>query len=463
MRIPRVRHALVALALAGAPAAAAAAQATVHGTVYDSLAHAPLAGATVQLVSSSDEHVAAQSTTSDSLGRFAFRDVSAGRYLVGFLHPLLDSLGIDAPVRGFEVVDARDVRIDLAIPSTTQVRRAVCGPSADSSDGLLIGSVRGARDDRAVAHAAVVARWREYSITTHGITGRSDTLAASTTANGWFALCGVPAGGSMVVLASHASDSTDAVEIAIPADGIVRKTLYVGSTRGADSVRITGTVLAGVSGAPIAGAQVRIANGAEARTDERGAWSISAAASGTRSIEVRALGYYPDRATVDVWSEAAPVVVKLSTMKAVLDTVKIIASGRRSSNLAAFERRRRSTGGTFITEQQLARLGGVRASDLFRSLPRVVLRQGFIFLSSTFRDSATHDYLCSPSVWVDDRYMYGEPPGISGIGGVSLFQIDNWVRRDEVAGIEIYSETTVPLQYQLLDKSHCGAIVIWTK
>lgn len=160
-------------------------------------------------------------------------------------------------------------------------------------------------------------------------------------------------------------------------------------------------------------------------------------------------------------------------MRAVLDTVKIMASRFRGRNMAEFESRRRSTGGTFLTEQQLAQLGGTRASDLFRSMARIDASDGSIAMRGGLRNRKTGDFRCSPAVYVDDRYMGGEATDDAGAvgpalavataGAVTLFDIDAWVRRDEIAGIEICSETTVPLQYQHGTTSDCGAIVIWTK
>ena len=43
-------------------------------------------------------------------------------------------------------------------------------------------------------------------------------------------------------------------------------------------------------------------------------------------LEVRALGYYPDRRQVNVVDNGPPVRVTLSTLRAVLDTVRIRAT-----------------------------------------------------------------------------------------------------------------------------------------
>src|SRR4051812_12085996 len=80
----------------------------VQGIVYDSIGGAPLAGAVVQIALAEDRtHV--QSATADSAGRFRVNDLRAGAYFIGFFHPMLDSLGLDTPVRRVSVSSGQSV------------------------------------------------------------------------------------------------------------------------------------------------------------------------------------------------------------------------------------------------------------------------------------------------------------------------------------------------------------------
>src|SRR5215831_8638508 len=90
----RIRNALFVSTLVGAARLSAQ---TVSGRVYDSLANAPLVGATVQLVSSKPGSVAPIQAITDSLGNYRLSAVPAGAYLLGFYHALLDSIGIEPP------------------------------------------------------------------------------------------------------------------------------------------------------------------------------------------------------------------------------------------------------------------------------------------------------------------------------------------------------------------------------
>src|SRR3954463_10799766 len=117
--------------------------AIVSGVVRDSVARAPLAGATVQLVSADVGPRVGQVATSDSLGHFVLRDVPDGRYLLGFFHPALDSLYLEPTVREIRIANQRSIEADLGIPSPERVRGAVCGAlSGLEGTTLFVGVVR---------------------------------------------------------------------------------------------------------------------------------------------------------------------------------------------------------------------------------------------------------------------------------------------------------------------------------
>src|SRR4051812_27900094 len=91
--------------------------ATVSGVVRDSIARGPLIGAMVQIVAADDPGKFARTAVTDSSGVFNIPDVPDGRYMLGFYHAMLDSLGLEPTVREVLVNGVRPVRADLAIPS----------------------------------------------------------------------------------------------------------------------------------------------------------------------------------------------------------------------------------------------------------------------------------------------------------------------------------------------------------
>src|SRR3954469_22360748 len=177
---------------------------TVGGIVTDSIGKIPLRGAIVQLAPDSG---AERHAITDSLGRFAFDNVAAGRYLIGFIHPLLDSIGLDPTIREIRVEANKPLNVELAIPSPKQIRNAMCG-SQSKGKAVPTGFVRDARDGKPVHGAAVAADWLELTFQKGGIQRVIPRSDAITKANGWFALCNVPSDGIMTLFAARGADST---------------------------------------------------------------------------------------------------------------------------------------------------------------------------------------------------------------------------------------------------------------
>jgi hypothetical protein len=448
-------------ALAGLLISTAASAQTVTGVVTDSIARAPLRGAIVQLAPVSGAN---RQAITDSLGRFRFDTVRSGRYRIGFIHPLLDSIGLDPLVREVNVSTNGALRVDLAIPSPTRIRNAMCG-SQYNGKAVITGFVRDAADDSPIAGAAVAADWLELTFQKGGIVRVMPRSDAITAANGWFALCNVPSDGIMGLFAARGRDSTDVLDVHVPENGFLHHDLYLG---GARNGRLAGTVLSAATGEPVGGAQVAVAGAAPIRANAQGEWAIGDLPLGTRIIEVRALGFYPERRGVHVTVAARPIRVGLSSLRAVLDTVRIRAARLQDRHESGFEERRRRGVGFYLTAKDIEKKHVNSTADLFLSMRGV--RIGFASdtmisdsralvdpdsLKPTTRRllmRGTSGDLCSPSMFLNGLY----------VDRVDVDDLDTWAAPREIAAIEIYSEATAPVQFQRIGKG-CGSIVIWTK
>lgn len=451
--------------------------ATVSGVVRDSIAHTPLAGAWVQLAAADNPDRYVRTVVADSLGRFTIDSVPAGRYALGFFHPMLDSLGVEPTFRELRVTNGRSVRADLAIPSAARLRAVVCGAET-AAGAVVIGIVREAKGRTPAAGVTVIGEWLEYTFTP-GTIGRSRPRRVVTTAiNGWFAMCNVPSGGTMFLSASQGADTTDLIEVPVPSSGFQRRDLYLGASRSvaardttarADTLappprrvrvgdgRLSGTVVSADGSRPLGGALVRITDGPVVRANELGEWTLVDAPAGTRVLEVRAVGFYPMRRAVDVVPDGGPVRITLSTFKAMLDTVRITAVRVADRFASGFEERQRSGLGHFLTAEDIMRRGAVDASDVFKNLPGVRIYDGAIVMRSAFKPGGVAaneegNYACRPMFYVNGLPMFDIGTG----------ELDAMMRARNIRAVEIYDEATVPPQFQL-PMSGCGAIVIWTK
>lgn len=464
--------------------------ASVSGIVRDSIARAPLAGAVVQLVAADNPARFGRTASSDSLGRFAFNDVPDGKYTLGFFHPILDSLGVEAPLKGVSIDNHKSIQTDLAVPSPARIRTAICGkaPKGDST-ALILGIVRDAATGAPMSGVTVRAEWVELAFRTDGIQRTVPRILATTGDNGWFAMCNVPGAGTVAVLASREADSTDLIDLQIPPERLVRRELFLGGHRTIVASQpasptssiaprsrrvhmgdgtISGTVVASLGGLPLVNALVSITDGPETRTNEAGEWTILDAPVGTRMIEVRAVGYYPERRRVDIVKGAAPVRVALATLQSVLDTVKVSASRLRSRDRSGFIERVRTGPGRYMTSAQIAKKPATFASDLFGTIAG--LRIGFasdtlatdMIIAVSPDDMSTTDRRilmrgidgdwCAPVIYLDGLAM-------PGLGADDL---DAWIRPKDIEGIEIYSEATVPTQFAKW-RGGCGTVMIWKK
>src|SRR5207249_4703960 len=153
-----------------------------------------------------------RTTFSDSLGRFQLEGVPSGRYSLGFFNPILESLGIEPPLRDLFVLGRGEVRSDLATPSPERFRKAVCG-SVSQSDAVVVGVLRDARDLSTVAGVKVTGEWLELTITRRALVSRLPRFVATTAENGWFAMWNVPSPGTMTLRAVRDVDSTDLIEV----------------------------------------------------------------------------------------------------------------------------------------------------------------------------------------------------------------------------------------------------------
>jgi hypothetical protein len=351
---------------------------------------------------------------------------------------------------------------------------------------VILGVVRQAHDRLPAASVTVTAQWLEITLGSNGFVRRVPQIGTVTGADGWFALCDAPRGGAAVLRASRSADSTDLLEVRVPTVGLLRRELYIGSAitvfsgdseagprthmRGGDG-RVGGTVVRAVSGQPIAGAHVSIPDGPETRSSESGEWMLMNVPSGTRMLEIRAVGYYPERRVVDVLADAPPIRVALSTFLAVLDTVRVTASRLMDPRYTGFQDRRRTAMGRYLTAVDIARRQPRTVSELLRRIPGIRLERFGTYVDTTAVDTsgtgsnpigATTDTrilmrasvkdLCFPTFFIDGHQ----------VNTLTAEEIDAWLRPEELAGIEVYTDANVPPQFRLA-LSGCGSILIWRK
>lgn len=458
---------------------------SVAGTVYDSLSRSPLSGAVVQLISREHPTLTYAART-DSVGDFRIPGVQQGDYLIGFLHPAMDSLGLSPSQLPLTVLADRPQRTTLAIPSARTIRAAICHSAPRDSSALLVGTVRDADSDAPVPGATLSAFWPEL-VAGPGVlhTDQRETPAKANAA-GWFALCGIPYDTRVLVRAQSPGRTSGYLEMAFPPMSVVQRDIAVASDSAAIAVadtaapgdaeplyrgtaRLSGTVLT-ADRRPAAGVDVAIwGTTASVVTGDDGRFGLADLPAGTRMLEARALGFAPSRQVITLASHrTATTYIVLSEKVPVLDAVTIY--GRKNdlpSQLLGFLQRSHNGVGTFITMADIAKRRPYWISDVLHGIPgvHVGLSRGpgtLVTMSRTVGFDPALGMRCRPVVYLD---------GVEWSSGSEAFQLSNGgplgpnfaSMPDEVFGMEVYPRASdVPVRYRD-PRAHCGAILIWSK
>lgn len=417
----------------------------VFGTVYDSVARAPVVGAAVQLVSATSPAQGAYSATTDARGQFTVSGVSPGRYVIGFQHEALDSLALTSPLRALDVRAGERAQVDLAVPSPERIVASLCHSTPADSTGLVIGMLRDARTARPLDSGSVLARWSETIIDAAGIHRHERLTQSLVSVEGWFALCRVPAIPDAALFGASGGDSTGAVFVAVPANGLLRRDLYLGGT-----MTVRGVVRS-ERNQPIANARIGfIGRDRTVGTDSAGAYFMGDAPAGSQTLEARALGYAPEqRSVILVAGSDTTIAVALTSIKRVMDTIRIVAQRLYNRDSFGFLRRQRQGGGYFFDE---AYVNSRRPFDLFQILQQVpgvrISRQG---VDREVLVRGSHGDLCSPTLYLNGMRM---PKDV-------LADLDLFAKPEELAGMEVYRSTSTPAQFSNFDG--CGSVVVWTR
>ncbi len=447
---------------------------TLYGTVFDSLAQKPLAGATVQLASETNRSLSFSATT-DAAGRYRMPGVRPGRYLAGFFQSDIDALGIQLPPRLVMVMPDTAARLDFDVPGPRQLRQLLCGPSTPGdSSGMLIGVVRDAESGMAVQNAKVVVTWNEVQITPAGIRNAHRRYPAKVRADGGFSICGLPSDGQVIANAEAPGRPGGLIEVDVPSRGLVRRDFFLGDsvttvavqlpdtdaviekrpanpitvTRG--NSRLSGTVRSR-DGRLISGARLQIwGSGITGSSSDNGAFALGGLPAGTFSLEVRAIGYEPRRVAVDLSPKRQNSVdVVLEKQVATLSTV--VTTGERSKaekDFTGFLDRQKNGFGKYFDEDAIEKRNPFVMTDLMRTTPGMTVAP-----NGSFGYVVRGRGGCTPSIFID---------GMRAADGAD--EIDNLVRPSDVGGVEVYNSSAgVPPQYSGMAGGDCGVILVWTK
>jgi hypothetical protein len=462
----------VATGLRAQPATAGGAPSgRLQGVVWDSTRTAPLAGGVVQLVRP-DGQSPPRATQTDSAGRFRLDSLTPGVWVVGVLHPRLDTLALDELMQPVDVQGRGTTQLAMGVPSAFTLSRQICRSEPTDSTGYLTGQLRRADGDRAGTSGVVRVEWVELSLVDGRLDRQVSAVEARASAVGRFLICGVPMNATARARAWSGDDSTGVVDVELPAAGITRLDFYIGRTsyvrqlldstvsdtdssavvvlrRG--SGRVRGTINDELS-QPLENAVLSVpGSGQSQRTSATGRFDLPGLATGTQLIDIRAIGFEPLRIPVNIFEGDSLERTFALTKVAKLATVEVRAARARmlGQEMIDFEQRRKVGLGRYFGPEDLNALNPLRMGVLFERVPGVRVVQDGMYGDRILMPGTGFQQYCSPDIWLDGFRISND--------GTLDFIIPPY----QLRAVEVYSRAgSIPAQYQTT--SGCGVIVLWS-
>ncbi|MEO7156717.1 MAG: carboxypeptidase-like regulatory domain-containing protein [Vicinamibacterales bacterium] len=466
----------------------------MRGVVFDSVAGAPLAGAVVQVTSAPsgagpDSARRLFSAVADSAGRYTVSGLVPGHYVIGFQHDALLALGIDSPLRSFDVVGTETVSIDLATPSAAVLRAVRCGAGDPQRIGMLSGSVTDARTGTLPGGGSVEVQWTEIGVRNKKLRAVPFSVRANIEEDGSYLACSLTTEAVLSVRVAALGHRTLNGELIVPNSGVLRRDFTLADTASTTGKsRLAGRVLLS-DGKPLPSGQAIIATLSVEVPVTDGQFSMPGLPAGTWVVDVRALGYEPQSALVDV-AEGAPAVVtlRLNTRAQVLDAVTVVGKSNKKEIgvlLGIQERSRMGSGTVFLAGSDALRTALVPADVVrfargFRYLsPTVVFGRNGSMVSDTphmicadarcatmVPDASVVGHTFNNQPCTSDRegakkrYVVLYLDGLRFNGGLDM--LNTTIAMNEVLAIETYPDVgNAPPEWRTPDA--CAVIAVWRK
>jgi hypothetical protein len=432
-------------------------------------------GTRVEITRVEPEPIVTFDAPTDDRGRYRLDSLPPGSYALHVSSPLLDSLALSLPDRSVTITASVRTRADVALPSGTALRDAVCpGLVLEKGKGAIIGHAVDADTERPLVGATVVVSWNELSVDRATLRTTSEERVATlpTRARGEFRLCGVPTGTGLSLQLQRGDGASADVRLTVSdEEGAVVRDLSLSArattaagTRGtlgvarevaedtgdvaflAGTAVVSGTVR-GFGGRPLADAELRIAGArASAVSDAEGRYSLSGLPAGTHMLVARRIGYEVFETPVELRAgRTAQSDVVLSRIVS-LDSMRVVAL---SARYPQFDFNRRSNPfGIYLGPEELERRKASQTSEFLTGVRGLVISgHGRDARASTARGRSGARECTGMQVLLDGRDQ--------GLG------LDD-IPASSVGAIEIHTRGALaPSEYTI--RGSCGVIAVWTK
>ncbi|MHB0961640.1 MAG: carboxypeptidase regulatory-like domain-containing protein [Gemmatimonadaceae bacterium] len=455
-----------------AQGASTAPAAVIRGTVFDSIAGRPLSGASVEVAAVRSTH-APWTTTTDSAGQYRVSGLPAGQYTVGFYHDALTTLGLDAVTRTIDVTADTDARVDLAIPSSAMVRALRCGKSDEYAQGMLVGFVRDAENQAAIAGTKATVFWRAFALDSANYRVVKEQTTATITDDGMLLACHLPIDAPLDLLVTAPGHrSVEGTVITVPPGGIARVELLLADSSATSGAAVIRGRVTRMSGKAVESGRVVIkALGREVAV-RNGEFMASDMPAGTWVAEARVIGVEPQDVLVTATQfSVATANITVSNGPQRLDAVTVI--GKPTRDLLVLDdvlRRSRVGMGTTFLPGHPALRSATFTSDVMKEA------RGFRWVNPDSVTVVGRGGCTAVAVYVNDVRQPDMMRGLDHLAPVNeVLAVETWsdiawapiqYRPSNLGGLTVGPQ--VPGQYlpsapPLPSPRACALVLVWTR
>jgi hypothetical protein len=462
----------------------------VTGTIYDSTKAVALSGVRVT-VAGTDFW-----STTDRSGEFHLAVPLEGDYGVTFSHPWLDSIGFRSPEQKVNLAREMSRSVAFEVPPVGGMIERLCGEGAGASDlKTVVGVVEG-EEGNPIEHAEVEASWQELVPTEEGFEPVEFRRTDVTDDQGFFAVCGLPAGRPLTVSAERQRETGRIASIIFPRVDDGRLLLARDRAPGeryehsysaphpiwkvdfdledrddsrsdaSELALLSGIVADRMTGYGLEAVTVSVNNADTAVTRDDGTFDVTGFRwlTGANIVSFRRLGYRQWVQGLNIEDDRSDVTlsVLLQSAAIALEPVEVSAEviDRYLSNVGFIERRERGLG-HFVDQSAIEmRVNAAEDfADLMVAVPGLRVTEvvepveGLSGKLLTMNAPARAGGYCTPRIYLD-----GVPTMYDG----SVADLAGLARPEDIIAIEIYRRSSeVPAQFS--DFGEGCAILMWTR
>jgi hypothetical protein len=352
------------------------------------------------------------------------------------------------------------------------------------------------RGGQPAARSVVTASWLDLSMdSTNAVRQKQKLMEVDADSSGNFSLCGVPTNTGLSLRANIGNSVGVWTDVPpLDKERITRRDLAIVAVTPTgfalpQTTAFTGHVQRDSTGAPVPDAEVIIADLAlSGSTDARGQFRIAGITPGQHRIQIRKIGFSFTEQSIDFGAEN---VDRTLTMTRITTLDSVMVTSRYSPNdeaMRLFEENKKLGLGKFFTREDLEKSRDRAMVDILSQLPgtkplSVMGGLGYILSSRGTRSMGGGD--CQPTMQdhpaadtaARRRVRAGQSPPLPCLTGcyphvfldgadVSPTEVPNINRftPDQLEAIEVYAGgAQVPPEYNRLNKSYCGVIILHTR